>query len=168
MRCFPFPLNGAGEIKPLVQSIGLEGEGSKILPDRQGVSSCPFDLYRSFKSICVCLRSGYGPHLALPIRCRQGLEAARPFVQTVAGSGPRHLAFHGNGRWIYVEWLNGTVAHDDAEKAVLEPKDVFSTLRRIQSLIFQPNPRPSIESFSTSTGVMTAWRCSESASRTDR
>ena len=128
-----FPLNGAGEIKPLVQSIGLEGEGSKILPDRQEAPhahSIYTDPSNRYAFVCDLGMDRIWLYRFDGERGR--LEAAEtPFVQTVAGSGPRHLAFHGNGRWIYaLNELNGTVAQYDwdAEKAVLEPKDVFSTL----------------------------------------
>ena len=128
-----FPLNGAGEIKPLVQSIGLEGEGSKVIPDRQEAPhahSIYTDPSNRYAFVCDL---GMDRIWIYRFDVEKGrLEAAeKPFAQTVAGSGPRHLAFHGNGRWIYaLNELNGTVAHYDwdAENGILEPKEVFSTL----------------------------------------
>ena len=61
------------------------------------------------------------------------LKRQRPFRSDGGGLGPRHLAFHGNGRWIYaLNELNGTVAHYDwdAENGILEPKECFQLCRR--------------------------------------
>ena len=128
-----FPLSSAGEIKPLVQSIRLEGEGSKVLPDRQEAPhahSIYTDPSNRYAFVCDL---GMDRIWLYRFDAETGrLETAeKPFVQTAAGSGPRHLAFHGNGRWIYaLNELNGTVAHYDwdAEKGILDPKDVASTL----------------------------------------
>ncbi len=128
-----FPLSEVGEIKPLVQSIGLEGEGSKVLPDRQEVPhahSIYTDPSNRYAFVCDL---GMDRIWLYRFDAKRGrLEVAEtPFVQTEAGSGPRHLTFHGNGRWIYaLNELNGTVAHYDweAENGVLEPLEVCSTL----------------------------------------
>ena len=128
-----FPLNGAGEIKPLVQSIELEGEGSKVIPDRQEAPhahSIYTDPSNRYTFVCDL---GMDRIWLYRFDMEKGrLEAAeKPFVQTAAGSGPRHLAFHGNGRWIYaLNELNGTVAHYDwdADNGILEPKEVLSTV----------------------------------------
>ena len=128
-----FPLNRTGEIKPLVQSIGLEGKGSKVIPDRQEAPhahSIYTDPSNRYAFVCDL---GMDRIWLYRFDVEKGrLEAAeKPFVQTTEGSGPRHLAFHGNDRWIYaLNELNGTVAHFDwdAEYGILEPKEVFSTL----------------------------------------
>ncbi len=52
-------------------------------------------------------------------------------VDTAPGAGPRHLAFHPNGRWAYViNELNGTVTHYDwdCEKGALSEQGTVDTL----------------------------------------
>lgn len=54
-----------------------------------------------------------------------------PAVDTEPGAGPRHLAFHPNGRWAYViNELNGTVTHYlwSGERGTLEPQGSVGTL----------------------------------------
>ncbi len=54
-------------------------------------------------------------------------------TQTRAGSGPRHFAFHANGRWCYlIHELNNTIAaYDyDATSGALHEKQIISTLPR--------------------------------------
>jgi 6-phosphogluconolactonase len=54
-----------------------------------------------------------------------------PFLATAAGAGPRHFAFHPNGRYAYViNELNSTLSamSYDAEHGVLHPLQTVSTL----------------------------------------
>lgn len=128
-----FPLDGDGEIQPLVQSLKLEGSGSMVLPDRQEgphAHSIYTDPTNRYAFVCDL---GMDRIWLYRFDVETGrLEAAdKPFVETAAGSGPRHLAFHGNGRWIYaLNELNGTIGHYEweAETGTLEPRDVSSTL----------------------------------------
>ena len=53
------------------------------------------------------------------------------FAETPRGAGPRHLAFHPNGRFVYViNELNGTISvcHFDSSRGSLEPVQNISTL----------------------------------------
>jgi len=128
-----FPLNEAGGIQPLVQSLKLEGEGSMALPDRQEAPhahSIYTDPTNRYAFVCDL---GMDRIWLYRFDASTGrLETAeRPFVETAAGAGPRHLAFHGNGRWIYaLNELNGTVGHYawDAGNVILELLEVSSTL----------------------------------------
>ncbi len=55
------------------------------------------------------------------------------FVETVRGAGPRHLAFHPNGRFVYViNELNSTISvfRYDSSRGNLEPLQNISTLPR--------------------------------------
>lgn len=57
--------------------------------------------------------------------------AAAPFARTAPGAGPRHLAFHPNGRWVYsINELNGTITHWnwDAEAGLLRSRGSVDTL----------------------------------------
>ncbi len=63
----------------------------------------------------------------------QGILTANdpPYMATVAGAGPRHFAFHPNGRYAYViNELNSTLTalSYDAERGVLRPLQNVSTL----------------------------------------
>ncbi len=54
-----------------------------------------------------------------------------PFLATAAGAGPRHFAFHPNGKWAYViNETNMTLAAMtyDAEKGILKTVQTISTL----------------------------------------
>jgi len=54
-----------------------------------------------------------------------------PFVASPPGSGPRHIAFHPNGRWAYLVHEMGslmTAFAYDGERGVLEPAQKISTL----------------------------------------
>jgi 6-phosphogluconolactonase len=63
---------------------------------------------------------------------RGTLAPNEPAAATVApGSGPRHFAFHPNGRWAYVinEMANTVTSFAyDADKGVLKPEQTISTL----------------------------------------
>jgi 6-phosphogluconolactonase len=55
----------------------------------------------------------------------------QPFVRTPPGAGPRHLAFHPNGKWLYVinELSNSVTRFDyDEESGVLIERQTISTL----------------------------------------
>ncbi|MAM89981.1 MAG: hypothetical protein CMI15_00715 [Opitutaceae bacterium] len=128
-----FPLNDAGEIQPLVQSLRLEGEGSQVLPDRQEAPHAHSIYTDPSNRYAFACDLGMDRIWLYRVDEETGqLEAAeKPYVETVAGAGPRHLAFHGNGRWIYaLNELNGTVGHYvwHADKGVLEPMEIVSTL----------------------------------------
>jgi 6-phosphogluconolactonase len=54
-----------------------------------------------------------------------------PFAKTPAGAGPRHLAFHPNGKWLYAinELSNSVTLFDhNAETGALTEKQTISTL----------------------------------------
>jgi 6-phosphogluconolactonase len=56
-----------------------------------------------------------------------------PYVQTAPRSGPRHLAWHPNGRWVYlIEELSNTITFYDweAETGRLDPQQTIATLPR--------------------------------------
>ena len=59
------------------------------------------------------------------------VPADPPFVAFTPGAGPRHIAFHPTGRWVYVTGeLNSTltILSWDSERGRLEPIQVVSTL----------------------------------------
>jgi 6-phosphogluconolactonase (cycloisomerase 2 family) len=55
----------------------------------------------------------------------------QPFMQAIAGAGPRHFAFHPNGRWFYSineEDSTLTFSTYDASNGTLHPKHTMTTL----------------------------------------
>jgi 6-phosphogluconolactonase (cycloisomerase 2 family) len=57
--------------------------------------------------------------------------AAKPYVSLPSGDGPRHLAFHPNGRWVFsIQEEASTVARFDYEAATgrLEARETISAL----------------------------------------
>jgi 6-phosphogluconolactonase (cycloisomerase 2 family) len=55
----------------------------------------------------------------------------QPYVQAVAGAGPRHFIFHPNGRWMYsINEEDSTVTFFvyDASKGMLQPRRTISAL----------------------------------------
>jgi 6-phosphogluconolactonase len=56
---------------------------------------------------------------------------AQPFVRFPTGDGPRHFAFHPNGRWMYVlseESSTITFFHYDATRGILTRREAISSL----------------------------------------
>jgi 6-phosphogluconolactonase len=97
-----FPLAGDGALRPA--SAFMQDQGSSVNPDRQRGPHAH------------CLTPGPGDRFAFA--CDLGLDkvmifrfdagtgslapAEPAFVAVKPGSGPRHIAFHPNGRWAYV------------------------------------------------------------------
>src|SRR6185312_10459415 len=57
--------------------------------------------------------------------------AAQPFVKVPTGDGPRHFAFHPNGRWFYcLQEEASTLLHCDYDSATgkLTPRETISSL----------------------------------------
>lgn len=68
----------------------------------------------------------YDPEAPQPLS-----HAAVPFVEVKAGAGPRHLAFHPNGKFLYaVMELEGLVVAYDYENGSLKEKQTISMLSR--------------------------------------
>ncbi|MBD8080846.1 lactonase family protein [Chryseobacterium caseinilyticum] len=107
-----YPVSEDGKIQPFVQNFQFsEGSVIKKRQDRAHIHSTVFS--PDFNYIFL-------PDLgADKIRCYQfnkekdePLESCQqPFIKTVAGSGPRHFAFHPNGNFAYViEEMGGAVS----------------------------------------------------------
>jgi len=128
-----FPVDSSGILGESVFSLRLEGDGSGVNPERQEgphAHSVYADPSNRFLFVCDL---GMDRIYVYELDAATGslTPAATPFVETAPGAGPRHLAFHGNGRWVYaINELNGMVTHYEwsRETGVLKPKGSVDTL----------------------------------------
>jgi 6-phosphogluconolactonase len=119
-----FPLSSTGTLNPM--SAFVQDHGSSVNPERQAgphahcIVTDPAD---RFALVCDL---GLDKVLIFKFDSEAGsLRANDPaFVATKPGAGPRHLAFHPNGRWVYVsDEMGCTVAayaYDAAAGALRE------------------------------------------------
>lgn len=128
-----FPIGDDGLIAERVFSMTLEGDGSKVNKERQEsphAHSVYMDPSNRFLFVCDLGMDRIYVY-SFDIQTGTLAPAATPFAETVLGAGPRHLAFHGNGHWVYaINELNGTVTHYDWDEkiGVLSPKSSVGTL----------------------------------------
>ncbi len=128
-----FPLTEEGAIGELAGSFQLAGEGSGVDPERQEAAhahSIYTDPTNRYAFVCDL---GMDRIYVYAFDSETGAlkPASIPFVETAPGAGPRHLAFHGNGRWIYaINELDGTVTHYawSSESGELTPLQSVETL----------------------------------------
>ena len=118
-----FPVSEIGVISEKALSLVLEGSGTKVNPDRQDAPHA-HSIYSdpSNRFVLVC-DLGMDRIYVYRFNSENGTlaPAATPYVETAPGAGPRHLAFHGNGRWIYaINELNGTVTQYEWDETVGE------------------------------------------------
>lgn len=115
-----YPLSEDGKIAPSVQILKFT-EGS-IHPQRQDRSHIHAVVFSPEQNTLFCpdlgadkIRSfNFDPSQPLPLQ-------AESFVKTLPGSGPRHLAFHPNGKFAYcIEELSGTVSAYIYKNGLLE------------------------------------------------
>lgn len=128
-----FPVTDDGQLGELAQSFKLDGEGSGVDAERQeaphahSIYADPTNRY-----VFVC-DLGMDRIYVFQFDATSGVlqPAETPFLETHPGAGPRHLAFHSNGQWIYaINELNGTIAQYawSAEKGDLSFQSVVDTL----------------------------------------
>lgn len=148
-----FPVNANGLIGKRVCAITLEGEGTRVNPERQEKAhshSVYADPSNRFVFVCdLGMDRIYVYHFDTATGALS--PATPPFVETALGAGPRHLAFHGNGRWIYaINELNGSVTQYDwdQKKGELAPKasvdtlpEDFSSLNTTAEILVHPSNR---------------------------
>ncbi|MBN1558111.1 MAG: lactonase family protein [Lentisphaerae bacterium] len=107
--------------------------GSSVNPERQEAPhahSANIDPAGRFVLVCDL---GTDDIVIYGLDARRGTLARRGAVRMAAGSGPRHLAFHPNGRWLYVsnELANTVSVLDyDAGAGAAAVRQTLSTLPR--------------------------------------
>lgn len=108
-----FPLLKDGSIGEAAQHIAFAGKGSGVVPDRQEASHVHAAVFSpDGRSLyvpdlgCDRIRAfAFDPDAPKPLRAEPALD-----VVCAPGSGPRHLAFHPDGRTAYsIEELCGTL-----------------------------------------------------------
>lgn len=126
-----YPIGDDGRLGPAVST--MQHEGSSVNPQRQKEPH-PHGIYPG-----PTQTRAYVPDLGLDKVVIYRLDAvsgrltpnAPAFATTEAGGGPRHMAFHPNGRWAYVNLeLTSRVAayRVDAATGALEGFQVLSSL----------------------------------------
>lgn len=117
-----YPILNDGKIEPYAQNFQFS-EGS-INPDRQERAHIHSTIFSpDFKYIFM---PDLGADKIRIYQFQDGKEkplqkTETPFVQTVPGSGPRHLTFHPNGKFAYcIEEMGGTVSVYFYENGKLE------------------------------------------------
>jgi 6-phosphogluconolactonase len=97
-----FPVDGDGNITEACATVQHEGRGPKSPnQDRAFPHSCWFD--RSGNRV-LCCDLGIDRVMRYDLDLGRGTlqPSASPFAQVSSGAGPRHLAFHPTGHWVYV------------------------------------------------------------------
>jgi 6-phosphogluconolactonase len=122
-----FPLTGIGRLNPV--SAFVQDHGASVNPDRQTGPHAHCIVTDPANRFALACDLGLDKVLVFRFDPADGTLRANkpPFVATKPGAGPRHLAFHPNGRWVYVsdEMGSALTAYDYDAKA--------GTLREIQS-----------------------------------
>ncbi|MGA2750094.1 MAG: beta-propeller fold lactonase family protein [Verrucomicrobiota bacterium] len=97
-----FPLDKSGALRPM--SAFIQDHGSSINPDRQQGPHSHCIVTDAADRFAFACDLGLDKVMVFRFDPAKGalLAADPPFVAVKAGAGPRHIAFHPNGRWAYV------------------------------------------------------------------
>lgn len=111
-----FPLDGAGKPRPAATVFECKGNSAcgtgGPVKDRQSAPHLHCAILSPEGRFVLACDLGDDAILAFPI----GAQPTQPLgpvtrIGTAAGAGPRHLAFHPNGRWLYcINEINCTVS----------------------------------------------------------
>jgi len=125
------PIRADGTLGEAVSVI--QHQGSSVNPQRQkGPHAHAVGVAPDNRFVLVC-DLGMDQVLTYRLTPERAMMAPAepPFTPTTPGAGPRHLAWHPNGRWVYVinELNNTVVQYDyDAQKGTLKPRQTIGTL----------------------------------------
>lgn len=108
----------------------FQHKGSSILSNQKGPHGHSINMDKANK-FAFCADLGLDKIIIYRLDADKGTMTTHGEFDTPAGSGPRHFAFHPNGKWAYTngEMSMTLIAMDyDAEKGVLKQRQVISTL----------------------------------------
>jgi 6-phosphogluconolactonase (cycloisomerase 2 family) len=126
------PINSDGTLAPVCDLVQMVGEAG--LDEIEQAASHPHDLhFDSSGRYLLVTDKGFDKIFVFRFDDQQGKLVANeiPSVAVEPGAGPRHLAFHPNGSYIYaINELNSTVTtfSYDNIRGVLQPIQAISTL----------------------------------------
>ncbi len=129
-----FSVQPDGMLRERTQLIDHQG-GAKVVADRQDAS------HAHWTGVSPDNRFVFVPDLGLDQVVIYKLDAATGKIEahgsgiTPPGSGPRHMKFHPNGRWIYVVnelSLTVTVFEYDATLGTMTPRQTIETIPAIE------------------------------------
>ncbi len=126
-----FPVRDDGALGPASQVVQHTGSGAN--PDRQSASRAHFFRVDPQNRHALAANLGTDEVRIYPFDAEQGRldTTAVNVVSTPPGTGPRHLAFHPNGEFVYlIGELSGTIiVYDyDAELGQMRAKQTVSTV----------------------------------------
>jgi len=108
----------------------IQHEGKSILPNQKGPHAHSINLDKANK-FAFCADLGIDKVLVYKLDTAKGTLTLNSTFDTPAGSGPRHFAFHPNGKWAYIngEMSMTLIACDyDADKGMLKQRQIITTL----------------------------------------
>ncbi|MDZ4846152.1 MAG: lactonase family protein [Chitinophagales bacterium] len=124
-----FPINADGSLQPFSQLI--QHTGKSINPERQEAAHVHSTVFSPAQDYLLVPDLGIDKIMIYRFDETQQspLTTTQPaFTNTTSGSGPRHLAFHPNGRFAYlIEELSGTVSVYNYHKGTLDSTQRIST-----------------------------------------
>ncbi len=129
-----FSLASNGELNRRMELIDHQG-GARVVPDRQNES------HAHWTGVSPDNRFLFVPDLGLDAVVIYKLDAATSKIEphgsgiVPPGSGPRHMKFHPNGRWIYVLnelALTVTVFEYDPINGTMSPKQTIETVPAVE------------------------------------
>ncbi len=124
------PIQADGALSPAAQV--MQHQGSSVHPDRQAGPHAHSVVVDAANQFVLVADLGLDKIMLYRLDAAQGkLVPHAPAYAVKPGAGPRHLAFHPNGRWLYAtNELDSTVTtlSYDAQRGVLQELQSLSTL----------------------------------------
>jgi 6-phosphogluconolactonase len=124
-----YPIQSNGSIGEMVDFIKHEGKGPHVV--RQEAAHTHSSIFTPDNRFAIVADLGIDQLVIYELDPSTGKLLFWSAVNTRPGAGPRHLAFHPNGKWLYVaNELDSTVTQYDYDQAIgaLNEKQSLSTL----------------------------------------
>jgi 6-phosphogluconolactonase len=126
--CCSIPIKADGSLA--VGGSFFQHKGKSILPNQQGPHGHSINVDKA-NQFAFCCDLGLDKILIYKLDAEKGTMTPHGEFDAPPGSGPRHFAFHPNGKWAYTngEMSMTLIAMDcDAAKGMLTKKQVISTI----------------------------------------